>query len=653
MDNRCFNQAIRIAAFIAIVLGSCLLANEMSDKKELLDLDIEQLVEVEVTSASKQVESIYEAPGIMVVVPQDEIETYGDRNLHQLLQRQPSIYTRDAFVYSDNMVGFRGDMSSLSDLHTLILFNGRPIRESAQGINVNLYKTFPLSVLGSVELIRGPGSALYGSNAFTGVINLMPRIPDTNEISISSIVGRYDYYTSAFTAGGRSGDLGYITAFQVTGTQGYPYKLTGQLGTYGTDEKSFKSYSAAAHLEYKEFSFDFFGSDLDAFSMGVTPWWSNPRKQFRNKKYFFNAGYRKRLHEKVEFEFNLTYNFQENSLTSYNPQMIGTNTSDILGEATLYIKPIDKMNIVLGYLMEQRSNYHPDSGKFQSINAYRHEPKSFYAQGDYKIGKIVKLISGLQWNRSSQGIADLISRFGIIITPNDNWGVKLLRGEAFRAPVTIETDLYDPPILVGNKDIKPESITTYDAQLFYHDKKTYAAVTYFNSTIDQMITYDYSVAPTSYQNSGKQRFQGIEFEAKHSLTDNLQVIGSFMHQENDDEVGVNPTVVPENMLKIGTSYDWGWGSLSAFLTHFGEPPHIFDSVISNPKPEPVSLISMNLSVDVSKWLGLKEAKSTFTFKVENLCDDDVYAPTFAYTGSPNSFPYNAGRTFYAGIKITF
>jgi outer membrane receptor for ferrienterochelin and colicins len=626
---------------------------EPNETENLFELPLETLMNVEVTSASKKAESLYEAPSVMSVVPRKEIDAYGDRDLHQLLQRQPSIYTRDVFPYTDNVAGFRGDMSTVAEMHTLILFNGRPIRESAQGINVNMYKTFPLSILENVELIRGPGSVLYGSNAFTGVINLKPRIPETNEVSISTMIGSYDYYSSEFTAGGRAGELGYITAFRVAGQQGYPYNMTDMYGVYNEDDRQYKSYSGAAHLEHGNFTFDGFWSDYDAFALGVVPSWSNTHDSFRNKKLFLNAGYRIPFHERLSLEFNLTYNLQENYLSGYRPQMIGTNTSDFLGELTLFAEPLDNLNIVTGYLMEQRSAFHADNDEYQSIPSYRHEPKCFYFQGDYKFGNIVKVIAGLQWNKSSYGFADLISRYGIIITPNDNWGIKLLRGEAFRAPVTIETDLYDPPVLVGNSSIEPETITTYDAQLFYHDKKTYAAVTYFNSTLDQLINYDDSVSPMSYLNSGKQRFRGIEFEAKRFITPNWQVIGSFMHQENDRETRVNPTVVPKNMLKVGTAYNWNGGSLGCFLTHFGEPPQIYDSTIVNPKPKAVSLISMNLQLDVSKLLGLKKGQSNFIFKVENLLDDEIYVPSFAYLGTPNSFPYNAGRTWFAGLKIIF
>jgi len=627
--------------------------------EDIYEMSIEELMKVEVTSASKKAEPLFEAPSVMTVVTREEIETYGDRDLHQLLQRQPSVYTRDVFPYTDNVAGFRGDMTTVAETHTLILFNGRPIRESAQGLNVNMYKTFPLSILESVELIRGPGSVLYGSNAFTGVVNLKPRIPDSNEFSVSTMAGSHGYYDSDFTAGGKSSEFGYISAFRVAGQQGYPYDMTDAMGVYDEDDRQNKSYSGVTHLSYGNFTFDGFWSDYDAFALGVTPFWSNPNHTFRNKKLFLNTGYQIPMHDRVTLELNATYNLQENSLSGPRPELIQTNTSDILGEATLYAEPVDNMNFVLGYLYEQRSNYHPDGNyhggddKFQSIPPYRHEPKAFYAQGDYKFDKFVKLIAGTQWNKSSYGLDDWISRFGLIITPSDNWGVKLLRGEAFRAPVTLETDLDDPTMLVGNSAVEPETITTYDAQLFYHDKKTYAAATYFQSKIEKLIIYDTSVFPMTYMNGGVQRFWGIELEGKYFFTPNWHILGSYMHQENEKDEGISPTVVPENMFKLGTAYAWDWGSASLFYTLFSEPPHIDSPLVVNPKPESINLLNLNVDLDISKNIGLAKGQSTLTLRIENLLDEEIYLPTFGYIGVPNSFPSGPGRTWYVGVKLQF
>jgi outer membrane receptor for ferrienterochelin and colicins len=111
-------------------LAAQLDANEPED---FFEMSIEKLLDIEVTVASKKSEPTVETPGVVVVVPRNEIELYGDRNLHQLLQRQPSVYTRGSYLYPHNLASFRGNMATHLDLHTLLLINGRPIRDSSFG----------------------------------------------------------------------------------------------------------------------------------------------------------------------------------------------------------------------------------------------------------------------------------------------------------------------------------------------------------------------------------------------------------------------------------------------------------------------------------------------------------------------------------------
>jgi outer membrane receptor protein involved in Fe transport len=75
--------------------------------------------------------------------------------------------------------------------------------------------------------------------------------------------------------------------------------------------------------------------------------------------------------------------------------------------------------------------------------------------------------------------------------------------------------------------------------------------------------------------------------------------------------------------------------------------------MANPEPEAINLLNFNLDLDLYKWTGFKKGRSIFTFRIENLFNEKVYVPTLAYSGTPNSFPYGPGRTFYAGLRINF
>ena len=638
---------------ILMISSSNIMAGQDLDMEDFLEMDIEELMQVEITVASKKAEPIDEAPSVVSVVERDEFITYGDRNLHQLLQRQPSVYTRDSSIFSDNLAGFRGDMTTHAETHTLLLFNGRPIRESGQGHNVNMYTTFPLSALGSVELVRGPGSVLYGSNAFTGVVNMKSRtIPEHNEFAFSTMTGSFGYFDTTVSAGGREGDFGFVADVQTITTQGYDYRLSDWLSVTNVDNKHQKSVAGALHMNYGRFTFDLFGSDLDSFAMGVMTFWSNPEKGYRNKRLFANAGYSFDLDERTYIELNATYNLQENSLGGQSAMRVANNTSDVLGEITLFTSPIPDVNVVMGYLAEHRENYDSESDEFQSIPSYSYNLQSAYAQADYKISHIAKLIAGTQWNESGQNVSDFTSRYGIILTPFDKWGVKLLRGEAFRAPLAMETDLYDPLVLVGNKNLKPEKITTYDAQLFYRYKKVYAAATYFHSIIDDMIVIDTSVFPLSYINRGEQEYDGIEFETRYLITSNLSMLGSFMYQNNEVSTGTSLPVTPNNMGKLGLAYAWSEGSTALSYIFYDAPYPSGSSIVNNPQPEEVHLLSLNVRLDTSKYFGQQKGQTFLTLRAENVFNDKAYVPTFGNSG-PNSSPYGPGISMYAGLTMKF
>ena len=629
-----------------------------NDQGDLFEMSIEELLEIEVSVASKVPEKQIEAPGIVVVVPRSEIEVYGDRNLHQVLQRQPSVYTRGSYLYPHNLASFRGDMPTHLDLHTLLLINGRPIRDSSYGgDNFPLYLTYPLASLESVEIVRGPGSVLYGTNAFTGVVNLKSRsAPEQTKFSVSSMAGTHGYYETALSGGGRTEGLGFVSDTQVTGQQGYPYAITDGTGTYGSDRDTNRSISTMNRFEFGRFTLDVFYSNLETFYMGVVPFWEFSDNVYRTNKLFSNLGYTLPVHDRLNVQFNLTYNLAKANFERPIKKETDYNTEDWIGEVTAFANPTDKLNIVLGYLHENQRKInggHSDS----AIDApYNLEPKSAYAQADYRVNKAIKLIGGTQWNKAAYGDSDTLFRTGVILTPHEKWGLKLLRGEAFRAPFALETNLADMVVLIGNKELEPEKIVTYDAQLFYHDEKTYAAATYFNSEIENLIIrgdYPTPPPPRTFTNGGKQKFQGIELELKRFLTPNWHILGSFMHQESKQTSDINPSVTPDDMFKFGTGYTWEWGSAGLFYTFFSKPPRLGTEVVVNPEPDAINLLSLNVQIDPSKWLDIPKGRTTLTFKVENLFDEDIYVPEFQRAGNPNSLPYGPGRTFYCGLKMRF
>jgi outer membrane receptor protein involved in Fe transport len=144
-------------------------------RPDLADLTLEQLLEVRVEAPAKQDQPLQEAPGIGSTVDRDEIERYGWDSLNDVLFRQPGFAPSQD--YERVTVSARGMFESWNNNRLLVLVDGVPFNNVTNGIAYTT-EISPLAMLRSIEIIRGPGSALYGTNATNGVVALHTRSAD-------------------------------------------------------------------------------------------------------------------------------------------------------------------------------------------------------------------------------------------------------------------------------------------------------------------------------------------------------------------------------------------------------------------------------------------------------------------------------------------
>jgi len=181
---------------------------------DLAAMDLEQLMTVKVTTASRFSDNLAQAPSIMSVVTSDELRRFGAVTLGEILFRVTGLTQTSQYFTDRSMVAADGDQTKTSGAHILFLIDGRPTREVIEGgIISDLLESFPVEILDRIEVIRGPGSVLYGSNAFSAVINLITRKADKNQVSVQSLFGprgsadaqgHFLYRQGAFTMVGAS-----------------------------------------------------------------------------------------------------------------------------------------------------------------------------------------------------------------------------------------------------------------------------------------------------------------------------------------------------------------------------------------------------------------------------------------------------------------
>ena len=161
-----------------------------SSVTDLMSLDINSLTNVSVTTASRFADRLADAPGIMSVVTSQELRMFGGLTLNEILQRVAGLTGSTQYFVDRSLVSALGDQTKTDGGHILFLINGRPTREVMEGgIISDLLESFPVDILERIEIIKGPGSVLYGSNAFSAVVNLITKKANGNQVMMKSSTG--------------------------------------------------------------------------------------------------------------------------------------------------------------------------------------------------------------------------------------------------------------------------------------------------------------------------------------------------------------------------------------------------------------------------------------------------------------------------------
>jgi outer membrane receptor protein involved in Fe transport len=172
------------------------------DFAKIETLELSDALDLSISIATGQFQAIEEAPGIVSVITDEDIRRLGVHTLDELLKTVPGF---DVLVDDTgrNRIAVRGFISQDSYSEgVLILFNGHRLNDHINGGATTTNIRIPLYNIRRVEIIRGPGSALFGTNAFVGVVNLIPFSPsDFNGTKVTASGGSFSTQRYAAMSG--------------------------------------------------------------------------------------------------------------------------------------------------------------------------------------------------------------------------------------------------------------------------------------------------------------------------------------------------------------------------------------------------------------------------------------------------------------------
>jgi outer membrane receptor for ferrienterochelin and colicin len=673
-----------------------------------------ELANIPVTIATGTPKPIFQSAAITSVITADQIKAMGATELHEVLETVPGVHAsiqQDVYDYNYSMRGIKNTGNS----QVLMLLNGTRITTPFGGTLMSGTE-LPLESIQRVEVIRGPGSALYGADAFAGVINIITKkADDINGTKVGVRAGNFDTQSTWGQHSSEWAGWKVATSLQYQHSDNNERIIKADAQTVldntfytnashapGPMNTRYETLNGHLNLQRKHWDIGFWGfnsidSGLRAGNAGAL----DPKGKANGEQYL------------GDIRFSTEDWFEDWELTAHasylrsdfiaNLQVFPNNTKLPIGKDgninfTDY-SPIsfpDGVNAIPGRIenipaIEFTSIYRGLTDHVARFNTgFRHEEISttldinigkgvikdntqpvvdgkltnvtdtpyvyladtnrsiwsLVAQDEWQIARNWQLTSGLRYDNYSDFGGTLNPRLALVWDINEQLTGKLLYGRAFRAPSFSEQGAKNNPVVLGNKNLKPETINTTELAFDYRpwsSLRTTLNLYYYeiNNLILSAVQADGSTP--RYQNNGNQTGYGSEFEWDWQFSPQWIIKGNYAWQyATDDTTDQKVVGVPEHHIYVALNW------------HFANQWHIQPQInwIGGRTSAPGDARPLYDYETVDLTLRGKKLFNHLNlgFSLRNAFDERPFEP--ASLQLPQNIPL-AGRSFYFEASVDF
>ena len=528
---------------------------------DLTELSLEQLLAVEVSSASKYSQRTADAPSAVQIISREDIRLHGWRTLSEALLSLPGIYANNDRVY--DFLGARG-FQIPGDYNTrfLLLIDG-------QRNNDNIYQSaitgsegwLDLSVIERIEYIPGPGSAIYGSNAMFGVINVITRGAGKTAQSL---------------AGAHVSKLGLSGVNVMTSRT---IEDTGLMFQYSAEHQAGRD---RTYADPAGFLFRADGSPAaDGVAHGLDSG-DNRHLMMRvdHQEWSFKLINHKRTGTPSSAPYFTVFDDASMTVIDEGTQATATVQHELSSTSSVYARlgytdwsyraTYPSLDVLSGYYL----NYDDAQGKtldgelryqlqsgahhllgglefsrdllarqrnFNSANAPAGSADTninplvthvgLFVKDEWQFAEHWLLNLGLRVDSATHSASTSSPRLGLIWQPSQAWTAKLLTGRAYRSANAYESQFTDGLTYLSNPNLKPETIRTTEGVLeWLSSEQMRLQLSLYENRLNNLIqlvdTGGVGTGPFQYQNSGSVRVQGLELGLEKVTASNLKLRAS-------------------------------------------------------------------------------------------------------------------------------
>ncbi len=531
-----------------------------AEEQDLFSLSFEDLLNVQVDIASKTNETLSSVPSTISVFSRKQIQALGVDNAYEVMNFVPGMQsTRGDWVGAVPKDHARGVY--LDSGNVLVMINGERINESSFG-KASVYLPYiPVEVIEKIEFIRGPGSALYGSNAFLGVMNI---VTSKERNALQFVVGNNGRY-------GATGQINRIFsdntrifanfAYEQKDGESYPQGVKDPLEAIyldaGIDYKKLQ-----LRARYNETSLDEFLNlagyskqnqhNSDNTFVGIKYNWINNDKLKLDSSYSFtkhnisSAGLIATFDDipdflvgpawqttDSKFETELSYQFDNQWQLAAGIEYSEAKQTKA-GVRTSYYD-FDSEQIIIDPAFEQQGIVSVmDFPEFSSLK-FTFETLSAYGQLKIPYSDALTLFIGARYDDVKDIDSKLSPRLAGVYKINSEHTVKLQYGESFRTPVTNELFSNDD-VTIGNPSLRSESIKTTELVWHYKTSELQANAVLFYNELNDFINIEPTLSDDSlftFTNSFNTQNSGIELDSTWQSSKDFSITGTYTQYFED------------------------------------------------------------------------------------------------------------------------
>lgn len=541
-------------AFILCIglLPSLVLASEAS---QYLNLELEQLLQVSIIGSTLRDESLKTVPSVVTVFTREQLDTLGLDYLYELMPLVPGFQVTRVGDHQINYTfSAAGRRTAVRAREIALVVDGRLFVDPRSAGADSAFALFPLANIERVEVIQGPGSAIYGSGAFTGLINIVSRRKgkllslnagenqrrkldlhwNHRQGDWQANVFAHAYEDSGFEYHLANGAVTRDPRAELALDLGVQYRQTRvQLAWFQFQAEDFYALEKVRQ-GFNDFQPEYRHLTLEQELNPAAGWSMKFNYHYQSADQYLDAplsaaGALTSISTPPSAEpllIKLNFYSRANKLAWANDVSINDAASLQWGLEWLRAgnaNGIAYTNFDLGQMVngQRPINYY---GNFEHPlvieTSTSRDTTGSYGQWLQALGPDTRLTLGLRYDHYESIGNHLSPRLGLVHQLNDRHSLKLLYGDAFRSPSFAETRLTNNPFLRGNPELDHELVKTWNLVWVGMWKKSSVNLALFHNRYEDPIISGFNEGGTrTYINSSDQQSQGGSLDLKQQIGD--------------------------------------------------------------------------------------------------------------------------------------